>query len=402
MDKRILLCFLLFSIMALSGCGSSSSDSTEIDNIETTPDDKVVEDPVEPLIVYADQNWDVSADNFEDLSLVTGSADFLAVKRTGKTGNDDYTLLISSEPSKELTVHQSLSVNDYYSSQIRTAGFKFANSNAQEDVMVVTCTPGDVYQDGTSAYITPATLSFSLKSDPTTTESVNLNVIDSDYENVITCEAMDIYYDTATPDEWVLFVSGKHGYVNRASAFPVVESQMAISRLPIKFDKDGELSDNDPAVDEMIAFDKIDGELLTNSNPAYQILALSALSSDDVLYYQTRGSNNNLWLFEYGNTAPNIIVNSKTNAFTGVEETMNISDMQAHTSFGNIKQVSLVSHDHVGTITVDYESTTPAFTLSTDDDAKKCVDVITADAEDSATLWCHNSEDEGKLLEFSY
>lgn len=396
--------------MALSGCGSSSSDSTEIDNIETTPDDKVVEDPVvddpvESLTVFTDQNWDASADNFEDLSLVTGSADFLAVKRTGKTGNDDYTLLTSAEPSKELTVHQSLSVSDYYSSQVRTAGFKFENSSAQEDVMVVTCTPGDAFQDGISANITPATLSFSLKSAPTTTESVNLNMIDSSYANIITCDAMDVYYNATTPDELTVFISGTHGYVVRTGAYPMLDNRTAISRLSINFNTDGELSDNDPVVDEMLDLSKIDGELLDDINATYQISALSALSSDDVLYYEVRGNNNYLWLFEYDAitpSSPTFITYNRVNLFTGVEGGMPISDMQAHTSFGNIKQVSLVSHDHVGTITVDYESDSPAFTLSTDDDAKKCVDVITADAEDYATLWCHNSDDEGKLLEFSY
>jgi hypothetical protein len=166
------------------------------------------------------------------------------------------------------------------------------------------------------------------------------------------------------------------------------------------FDRDGELEDNDPAIGPMVG--SLTGSTLYSAASA-DIRALSAVSDTNVLVFQRAGVNNELIEHDVSDpSAPNVLVRTDINAFTGVSGDMTISDMEAHLAFGNIPRVSLVSHDHTGVVTVDYETSAPSFVNSSNSDAQQCVDVITSDGQPNARIWCHNSTDEGTLLQFTY
>ncbi|WP_127558583.1 hypothetical protein [Saccharospirillum alexandrii] len=414
MNKRILLALPLVAVIALTGCNSSSSDEAEPAN--TTDETGGGEtNPVgdtgtpEPLTVYTDENWDTNYDTFEDLTFFKGGIDMFAVKRTAKLGADDYSTLTGSELSKGLVTHRNLPVDQLSSPHVRTAGFKFQHSaanNYENDILVVTCTPGvmmDATGPGTSAMLIPATLTFSLKSNPSEIHEVSLTLSaePTAYKHVVTCDSMDVYDGASSADEVVVFIGGKQAYVNNSGAgFPFIIRRSAVTRLVMDFDIDGEIEDNDPAIVPMVG--GIGGSTLYSS-ASDEIRALSAITDTHVVAFHRSGVNNRLIEHDMTDpTAPNDIVRSGTNAFTGLTDDMTVSDMEAHIAFGNIPRVSLVSHDYVGVVTVDYENASPSFVKSTDTNAQNCVDVITSDGQPNARLWCHNSLDEGTLLQFTY
>lgn len=424
MNKRLLLTLPLAATLILAGCNpSSTGDSGNQAGEQNTGDagntggDSGSGDSgnggsnpgsgsgtPQPLTVYTDENWDASTDTFEDLTFFKGGIDMFAVKRTAKVGADDYTTLTGSELSKGLVTHRELSVDQLSSSHVRTAGFKFQHSaanNSTNDILVVTCTPG-IWQNamgpGTSPNLIPATLTFSLKSNPSETQELSLTLSsEPTYKNLVSCDAMDVYDGASSPDEVVVFIGGTQAYVDTSSGTPLISRRSAVTRLVMDFDRDGELEDNDPVVGPMVG--GISHNTLYVAGGA-DIQALSVVSDTKALFLQRAGVNNELIDVDFSGS--NVLVGSTNNAFAGSDGDMKISDMEAHIAFGNIPRVSLVSHDYTGVVTVDYDSMSPAFTKSTDADAQNCVDVITSDGQPNARLWCHNSTDEGKLLQFTY
>lgn len=416
MNKRLLLILPLAATLVFAGCNPSSSDdsgnqtggqntvdtggsgSGDSGNGGSNPGNG--SGTSQPLTVYTDENWDASTDSFEDLTFFKGGIDLFAVKRTAKVGADDYTTLTGSELSKGLVTHREPSVEQSSSHHVRTAGFKFQHSaanNSANDILVVTCTPGiwrDATDPGTSPIVIPATLTFSLKSNPSETQELSLTLSsEPTYKNLVSCDAMDVYDGAGSPDEVVVFIGGKQA-VN-SSGMLLVRS--AVTRLVMDFDRDGELEDNDPMIGPMVG--GISHNTLYVAGGA-DVQALSVVSDTKALFFQRAGVNNELRDVDFSGS--NILASNTNNAYTGNDGDMKISDMEAHIAFGNIPRVSLVSHDYTGVVTVDYDSMSPVFTKSTDADAQNCVDVITSDSQPNARLWCHNSTDEGKLLQFTY
>ncbi|EAR10650.1 hypothetical protein [Reinekea blandensis] len=413
MNKRILLTLPLAATLALVGCNPSSNDDAgstgntgetgETGGGETNPGGGST--TPEPLTVYTDEKWNANTDTFEDLTFFKGGIDLFAVKRTAKLGADEYKTLAGSEVSKGLVTHREVLFDQTSSHHVRTAGFKFQHSaanNSENDILVVTCTPGVwMYTGapGTGPILIPATLTFSLKSNPSETQelSLTLNGEPTAYKHLVSCDAMDVYDGAGSPDEVVVFIGGKQAYVNSSGS---IIRRSAMTRLSMDFDRDGEMEDNDPAVGPMIG--GIGGATLYSSG-FDDIRALSAVSGTQVIAFHRSGVNNKLYEYDMSSPSPlRTLVTSGTNAFTGQTDDMTVSDMEAHVAFGNIPRVSLVSHDYTGVVTVDYDSVSPSFVKSTNTDAQNCVDVITSDSQPNARLWCHNSTDEGKLLQFTY
>lgn len=379
--NKLTLAVLAATSMTLVGCGGGSSSSSDDD----TGDDIVTPDP---LAVYTDTAWSLGADELVGLTYPQNATngDMVALKRS--TGSDDsisHTLMVAPAATKEFVAVEGVALEkDYYRDVLALPVSGTVEGEEIDTVLIATCgyeeasaiEGGEAIDGGegggASAQLvaieeetqTPASLEIYLAG---TDISASLDINDETKSNffLVDCHSLGGLSASEGTDAYEIdfFITGRDS-----------TGEAAVFKASLIYNyENNEVTESDFAVQESIE------EILS---------AVAEDPEDDFLVAMTTERRTYLLseLKEAG-----IELNMKGNPFTSeAEEGAIILDLVY--SGDNLLAVS----DDAGLAGADFTGGT--YVALSGGDFTRCVDQL---AVNGTTVWCHDSTDEGKLIEFT-
>ncbi|SIS91192.1 hypothetical protein SAMN05421686_10665 [Thalassolituus maritimus] len=380
--NKLTLAVLAATSMTLVGCGGGSSSSSD----DETGDDIVTPDP---LAVYTDTAWSLGADELVGLTYPQNATngDMVALKRS--TGSDDsisHTLMVAPAATKEFVAVEGVALEkDYYRDVLALPVSGTVEGEEIDTVLIATCgyeeasmiEGGEIPMRGEvgpravaveEETQTPASLEIYLAG---TDISTSLDINDETEGNyfLVDCHSLgglsasDLSSKGTDAYEVDFFITGK----DSTGEVAVFEASLIYNY------ENNEVTESDFAVLESIE------EILS---------AVAEDPEDDFLVAMTTERRTYLLseLKEAG-----IELNMESNPFTSeAEEGAIILDLVY--SGENLLAVS----DDAGLAGADF--TGGEYVLLSGGDFTRCVDQL---AVNGTTVWCHDSTDEGKLIEFT-
>jgi len=386
--NKLTLAVLAATSMTLVGCGGGSSSSSD----DETGDDIVTPDP---LAVYTDTAWSAGADELVGLTYPQNATngDMVALKRS--TGSDDsvsHTLMVAPAATKEFTAVEGVALEkDYYRDVLALPVSGTVEGEEIDTVLIATCgyeeasmieggeipTRGEVgpravaieeevaIEDETQ---TPATLEIYLAG----TDINESLAIDTGAEGgfLVDCHSLgglsasDLSSKGTSAYEVDFFITGK----DSTGAVAVFEASMIYNY------ENNEVTESDFTVLDT------DAEIIVS--------AVEEDPEDDFLVAMT--VEDNTYLLSALESA-GIKLNSDGNPFTSDTENGAVI-LDLIYSGENLLAVSA----DAGLAGADF--TGGEYVMLSDGDFTRCVDQL---AVNGTTVWCHDSTDEGKLIEFT-
>lgn len=380
--NKLTLAVLAATSMTLVGCGGGSSSSSDDD----TGDDIVTPDP---LAVYTDTAWSAGADELVGLTYPQNATngDMVALKRS--TGSDDsisHTLMVAPAATKEFTAVEGVALEkDYYRDVLALPVSGTVEGEEIDTVLVATCgyeeasmiEGGEIPMRGEvgpravaieEETQTPAILEIYLAG----TDINESLAIDTGAEGgfLVDCHSLgglsasDLSSKGTSAYEVDFFITGKHSTGDVA----VFEASLIYNY------ENNEVTESDFSV-----LDTDNGILVS---------AVEEDPEDDFLVAMT--VEGNTYLLSALESA-GIKLNSDGNPFTSdTENGAVILDLVY--SGENLLAVSA----DAGLAGADF--TGGEYVMLSDGDFTRCVDQL---AVNGTTVWCHDSTDVGKLIEFT-
>jgi len=397
--NKLTLAFLISTgAIALIGCGGDSGgDSANEDLINDDADELPLEDTEQALEVYTDLSWSVGSDELVGLTYPTSAenASLIALKRsTGADESVSHTLLVADASSKEFTTPAGISLTrDYYRDVLALPLSGTYEDEAFNSVLIATCgyTEAGILEGGTLTSgidepmgaaalvaieeppaeaiesVAAATIEIFV---PGTSITASVDIEDISEESyLINCNSLGGLYvaDLASKGQSVygigFWISGKRDAGDTA----IFEVELAYN-----------YAENEVTVAE---FYEVDHDRLG-------LTAIAEDAEDDFLV--TMNVEGDTYLLDELNEG-GIQLQNEGNPFTGdTEEGADILDIVF--SGENLFAVSA----DAGLAGADFNG--GDFIMLTGADYENCVDQL---AVSGSTLWCHDSTDEGKLIEFT-
>ncbi len=393
LTNKLSLAVLLatLSSIALTGCGGGSSSGSGDDtdgtgNGNDTPQNQ--DDTPVVLTTYTDLSWSVGSDELVGLTYPQGAEDgpLVALKRSSASDNSvTHSLMLAESSTKEFTAIDGLTLtSNYYRDVLALPVSGTFEGTEVSTVLIATCgyseaslleggTPADtdvsareVALEPTPAEtVDPATLQIYL---PGTDVTYSTN-FEYNGEALIDCHSMGglSVFDTASKGgssyAVTFYVSGQKN-----------DGQFGLFEVSVEYDY---------AQNEIT-----DADIYEEDSMRFFFTAVEADPEDDYLVaLNVEGDTYLLDDFESKFT----LLESDGNPFTAdTSEGADILDLafSGDDLFAVSADAGLVGADFTG----------EAYTLLSGGDFTRCVDQL---AVNGTTLWCHDSADEGKLIEFT-
>ena len=365
-----------FTSLVLTGCGGSSSSG---------------DSSSDPLDVYTDLTWSVGSDEMVGLTYPQGAENgsLFALKRSEDSSAErSHTLLQADSSSKELNAVSGISLTqDYYRDVLALPVSGTFDGQELDTAIVATCGYSEASKleggDGPSNSIDGLAVADTSTSAaqleiyiPGTgiSETLALTDVDDDTVSLINCHSMGglSVYDLAN--------KGGTGY--SVSFFIHGQSnQGAFSVFSVEFLYD--YSQNEFVTGETEIYEEAE---VNWASSAVDVLENSSGDEFYVVSVNVEGSSG-LYDFVY----KSILVDMDGNPFTSVTDSgADILDL-----VNNGTDFFAVSAD-AGLAGVDFGD--ESFVMLTGGDYESCVDAL---AVNGTTAWCHDSTDEGTLIEFT-
>jgi hypothetical protein len=386
--NKLTLAVLATTSMTLVGCGGGSSSSSD----DETGDDIVTPDP---LAVYTDTAWSAGADELVGLTYPQNATngDMVALKRS--TGSDDsisHTLMVAPAATKEFTAVEGVALEkDYYRDVLALPVSGTVEGEEIDTVLIATCgyEEASMIEGGeipTRGEIGPRAVAIeekvAIEAETHTPASLEIYLAGTDIS-----ASLDI------SDE----IEGNYSLVDCHSLGGLSASDLSnkgTSAYEVDFFITGQDSTGDVAVFEASLIYNYESNEVTESD--FSVLDSSTIISaavaenpeDDFLVAMTIEGETYL-LESLGEEG--IVLSTEGNPFTSEsEEGATIFDLAY--SGDNLFAVS----GDAGLAGADF--TGEQFVMLTGGDYENCVDQL---AVNGTTVWCHDSTDEGKLIEFT-
>ncbi len=387
--NKLTLAVLAATSMTLVGCGGGSSSSSD----DETADDIVTPDP---LAVYTDTAWSAGADELVGLTYPQNATngDMVALKRS--TGSDDsvsHTLMVAPAATKEFTAVEGVALEkDYYRDVLALPVSGTVEGEEIDTVLIATCgyEEASMIEGGeipTRGEVGPRAVAIE--------EEV---AIEDETQTPATLEiylaGTDISASLDISDE----IEGNYSLVDCHSLGGLSASDLSskgTSAYEVDFFITGQDSTGDVAVFEASLIYNYENNEVTESD--FAVLAtdgdiiVSAVEEDpedDFLVAMT--VEDNTYLLSALESA-GIKLNSDGNPFTSDTENGAVI-LDLIYSGENLLAVSA----DAGLAGADF--TGGEYVMLSDGDFTRCVDQL---AVNGTTVWCHDSTDEGKLIEFT-
>ena len=384
--NKLTLAVLAATSMTLVGCGGGSSSSSD----DETGDDIVTPDP---LAVYTDTAWSLGADELVGLTYPQNatSGDMVALKRS--TGSDDsisHTLMVAPAATKEFAAVEGVALErDYYRDVLALPVSGTVEGQEIDTVLITTCgyeeasviEGGEALDGGegggASAQAvaieeetqTPASLEIYLAS---TDISASLDINDETEGNffLVDCHSLgglsasDLSSKGTDAYEIDFFITGRDS-----------TGEVAVFEASLIYDYEN----NEVTESDFTVLDTDAGIIVT---------AVEEDPEDDFLVAMT--VEDNTYLLS-ALESEGIELNNDGNPFTSdTENGVVILDLVY-----SGESLLAVSAD-AGLAGADFNG--GEYVLLSGGDFTRCVDQL---AVNGTTVWCHDSTDEGKLIEFT-
>ena len=382
--NKLTLAVLAATSASLIGCGGSSSSSSEEEVVE----DIELPEEVEVPEFYVDTAWSVGSDKLVGLTYPLGAddGDLIALKRSvDSEDNVSHTLMMADSATKEFEAVEGLASGKPYYRDVLALPVTGNIDGAELDTtLIATCgyeetsmiEGGDIPMVGEVRAVNVA-----IEEEVETPAELELYLIGSEINEAIAidtgaeggylvdCHSLgglsvsDLSSKSIPAYEIDFFITGKND-----------NGRAAVFEASIRYDyENNEVTESD--------FTSLDSDRLVVSavdvDPEDDYLAAMVVEGDTYLL-NTLGEEG-------------IVLQSEGNPFTsGSEDGAVILDM-AH-SGDNLFAVSA----DAGLAGADF--TGGEFVMLTGGDYENCMDQL---AVNGATVWCHNSTDEGNLIEFT-
>ena len=387
--NKLTLAVLAATSMTLVGCGGGSSSSSD----DETGDDIVTPDP---LAVYTDTAWSAGADELVGLTYPQNATngDMVALKRS--TGSDDsvsHTLMVAPAATKEFTAVEGVALEkDYYRDVLALPVSGNVEGEEIDTVLIATCgyEEASMIEGGeipTRGEVGPRAVAIeekvAIEAETHTPASLEIYLAGTDIS-----ASLDI------SDE----IEGNYSLVDCHSLGGLSASDLSskgTSAYEVDFFITGQDSTGDVAVFEASLIYNYESNEVTESDfsvldtdSGIIVSAVEEDPEDDFLVAMTTDSRMFL-LSEFAEEG--IVLNMEINPFTSeAEEGAVILDLVY--SGENLLAVSA----DAGLAGADF--TGGEYVMLSDGDFTRCVDQL---AVNGTTVWCHDSTDEGKLIEFT-
>lgn len=384
--NKLTLAVLAATSMTLVGCGGGSSSSSD----DETGDDIVTPDP---LAVYTDTAWSLGADELVGLTYPQNATngDMVALKRS--TGSDDsisHTLMVAPAATKEFVAVEGVALEkDYYRDVLALPVSGTVEGEEIDTVLIATCgyeeasviEGGEALDGGegggASAQAvaieeetqTPASLEIYLAG---TDISASLDINDETKSNffLVDCHSLgglsasDLSDEETPAYEIDFFITGKDS-----------TGEVAVFKASLIYDYEN----NEVTESDFTVLDTDAGIIVT---------AVEEDPEDDFLVAMT--VEDNTYLLS-ALESEGIELNNDGNPFTSdTENGVVILDLVY-----SGESLLAVSAD-AGLAGADFNG--GEYVLLSGGDFTRCVDQL---AVNGTTVWCHDSTDEGKLIEFT-
>ena len=381
--NKLTLAVLAATSMTLVGCGGGSSSSSD----DETGDDIVTPDP---LAVYTDTAWSLGADELVGLTYPQNATngDMVALKRS--TGSDDsisHTLMVAPAATKEFVAVEGVALEkDYYRDVLALPVSGTVEGEEIDTVLIATCgyeeasvIEGGEALDGGGASAqavaieeetqTPASLEIYLAG---TDISASLDINDETEGNyfLVDCHSLgglsasDLSSKGTDAYEIDFFITGRDS-----------TGEVAVFEASLIYDYEN----NEVTESDFTVLDTDAGIIVT---------AVEEDPEDDFLVAMT--VEDNTYLLS-ALESEGIELNNDGNPFTSdTENGVVILDLVY-----SGESLLAVSAD-AGLAGADFNG--GEYVLLSGGDFTRCVDQL---AVNGTTVWCHDSTDEGKLIEFT-
>tara|TARA_Y100001934_G_scaffold273153_1_gene362865 strand:- start:790 stop:2112 length:1323 start_codon:yes stop_codon:yes gene_type:complete len=384
--NKLTLAVLAATSMILVGCGGGSSSSSD----DETGDDIVTPDP---LAVYTDTAWSLGVDELVGLTYPQSATngEMVALKRS--TGSDDsisHTLMVAPAATKEFAAVEGVALEkDYYRDVLALPVSGTVEGEEIDTVLIATCgyeeasviEGGEALDGGegggASAQAvaieeetqTPASLEIYLAG---TDISASLDINDETKSNffLVDCHSLgglsasDLSDEETPAYEIDFFITGKDS-----------TGEVAVFKASLIYDYEN----NEVTESDFTVLDTDAGIIVT---------AVEEDPEDDFLVAMT--VEDNTYLLSALESA-GIELNNDGNPFTSdTENGVVILDLVY-----SGESLLAVSAD-AGLAGADFNG--GEYVLLSGGDFTRCVDQL---AVNGTTVWCHDSTDEGKLIEFT-
>lgn len=384
--NKLTLAVLAATSMILVGCGGGSSSSSD----DETGDDIVTPDP---LAVYTDTAWSLGVDELVGLTYPQSATngEMVALKRS--TGSDDsisHTLMVAPAATKEFAAVEGVALEkDYYRDVLALPVSGTVEGEEIDTVLIATCgyeeasviEGGEALDGGegggASAQAvaieeetqTPASLEIYLAG---TDISASLDINDETKSNffLVDCHSLgglsasDLSDEETPAYEIDFFITGKDS-----------TGEVAVFKASLIYDYEN----NEVTESDFTVLDADAGIIVT---------AVEEDPEDDFLVAMT--VEDNTYLLSALESA-GIELNNDGNPFTSdTENGVVILDLVY-----SGESLLAVSAD-AGLAGADFNG--GEYVLLSGGDFTRCVDQL---AVNGTTVWCHDSTDEGKLIEFT-
>ncbi|WP_260998915.1 ribosomal protein L7/L12 [Thalassolituus hydrocarboniclasticus] len=355
------------STVALTGCGGGSSSGGNGSSQNTT---------------YTDTGWSVGSDELVGLTYPQGAEDgpLVALKRSTASDNRvTHTLMLADSTTKEFTPVDGLTLaSNYYRDVLALPVSGTVDGTDVSTVLVATCgyAEASLLEGGTAPGSGASAMAVAPAAAPATLEIYlpGLNVTHSaDFDDVgevlIDCHSMGglQVFDTASKGgssyNVTFYVSGQKA-----------DGGFGLFEVTVDYDYTQNAITN--------------AEIYEASSLGFFFSAVEADPEDD--YFVALSAEGDTYLLDDLVTRTPVL-SADGNPFT------------ADTSEGAIILDLAFSGDNLLAVSADSgllgaDFTGEAYTLLSGGDFTRCVDQL---AVNGTTLWCHDSTDEGKLIEFT-
>ena len=385
--NKLTLAVLAATSMTLVGCGGGSSSSSD----DETGDDIVTPDP---LAVYTDTAWSAGADELVGLTYPQNATngDMVALKRS--TGSDDsisHTLMVAPAATKEFTAVEGVALEkDYYRDVLALPVSGTVEGEEIDTVLIATCgyEEASMIEGGeipTRGEVGPRAVAIE--------EKVAIE------EETQTPASLEIYLAGTDINESLAIDTGAEGgfLVDCHSLGGLSTSDLSskgTSAYEVDFFITGKDSTGEVAVFEASLIYNYESNEVTESDFSAQdsstiISAAVAENPEDDFLVATTIEGETYLLESLGEEG--IVLSTEGNPFTSEsEEGATIFDLAY--SGDNLFAVS----GDAGLAGADFNG--GEYVLLSGGDFTRCVDQL---AVNGTTVWCHDSADEGKLIEFT-
>jgi hypothetical protein len=383
--NKLTLAVLAATSMTLVGCGGGSSSSSD----DETGDDIVTPDP---LAVYTDTAWSLGADELVGLTYPQNATngDMVALKRS--TGSDDsisHTLMVAPAATKEFVAVEGVALEkDYYRDVLALPVSGTVEGEEIDTVLIATCgydeasaiEGGEALVGGEGGGASAQLVA--IEEETQTPASLEIYLAGTDIS-----ASLDINDET----EGNFFLVDCHS-LGGLSASDL--SSKGTDAYEIDFFITGRDSTGEVAVFEASLIYNYESNEVTETE-FYELddnkFVLSAIDvGQESDYYTTMTIEGSTYLLE-ALGEEGIVLGNDGNPFTSEsEEGAIIFDLVY--SGDNLLAVS----GDAGLAGADF--TGEQFVMLTGGDYENCVDQL---AVNGTTVWCHDSTDEGKLIEFT-